>query len=70
MALGDLTPASAALALVTLLLPLGLVWTLLRVWRASARSATAVVHGLAAAAVLQWCAVLTGAELLPLRMWQ
>lgn len=69
MAMGDLTPASGALAAVTLLLPVGMALTILCVAKQSDRSRTALLHGLAAALVLQSCAVLASAGLLPLRLW-
>ncbi|MEP4485561.1 MAG: serine hydrolase domain-containing protein [Halioglobus sp.] len=68
MALGDKTVASVLLALVTLLLPLGLVLTLQRVYL-HYRTHLARLHGLAALFLLQWCVVLALAGLLPLRLW-
>ncbi|MGI9249416.1 MAG: serine hydrolase domain-containing protein [Woeseiaceae bacterium] len=67
MALGDLTVASALLALATLLLPVGMLLTLIRVTKS--RGKLNLLHGLAAVLVLQWCAVLIAAGLLPLRLW-
>lgn len=69
MALGDLTLASAILAIVTLLLPVGMVLTLLRIKRSKGVSRAATVHGVASVLVLQWCVVLVSAGLLPLRLW-
>lgn len=69
MALGDLTFASGVLAAVTLLLPAGMVLTVLRIAKQASRSGMTLLHGLAAAFVLQWCAVLATAGLLPLRLW-
>jgi len=69
MALGDLTPASLLLALATLLLPVGMLMTLLRVINLQGKPRVAVLHGLAAVFVLQWFAVLASAGLWPLRLW-
>ena len=69
MALGDFTAASAVLAAVTLALPPGMLWTILRSLNSRRASRFALFHGLAAALVLQWCAVLAAAGLLPLRLW-
>ena len=69
MALGDLTPASALLAAVTLLLPAGMMLTIVRAGRSHSRSRLTLAHGLAAAFVLQWCVVLVVAGMLPLRLW-
>ncbi len=69
MALGDLTLASAVLAIVTLLLPIGMLLTFLltvKIWR---ESRICLLQGLAAAFVLQWCAVLMASGLLPFRLW-
>jgi hypothetical protein len=43
--------------------------TILRIAKQSDRSRTTLLHGLAAAFVLQSCAVLATAGLLPLRLW-
>ena len=67
MALGDLTPASAVLALVTLLLPAGMLLTFLRSVRGSGLAAR--IQGAAALIVLQWCGVLAANAFLPLRLW-
>ena len=69
MALGDFTFASAMLATVTLLLPIGMFLTILRAWKAWRASRMNLIHGVAAALVLQWCAVLVAASMLPLRLW-
>jgi len=69
MALGDFTVASALLATVTLLLPFGMLWTILlssMEWRTSRLS---LLHGIAAALVLQWCVVLIATGMLPFRLW-
>jgi len=68
MALGDLTPASALLALVSLILPLTVVITLLRAARSRGR--VRIVHCLAALSVIQWCVVLAAFGMLPLMMWR
>lgn len=67
--LGDLTPASASLALVTGILPLAMMFGL---WRSFARAdmgPTKLCNRLAMFAVLQWCLVLAFWGLLPLRLW-
>lgn len=69
MALGDFTTASVLLAIVTLLLPIGMLWTLVRARNALRQSPMNLLHGLAALFVLQWCAVLFSAGMLPLRLW-
>jgi hypothetical protein len=69
MAMGDLTPASGALAAVTLLLPVGLALAILRIAKQPDRFRTTLLHGLAAVFVLQSCAVLATAGLLPLQLW-
>ena len=66
MALGDFTPGSAILAGVTLLLPVGMLLTILRTRNTSRVN---LLHGLAAVFVLQWCVVLIAAGLLPLKLW-
>jgi len=68
MALGDFTPASALLALTSMLLPVGMLLTLMRAI-VSCRQPLALLHGFAAAFVLQWSVVLMTAGLLPLRLW-
>ena len=69
MAIGDLTPASALLAIVTLLLPIGMFATIIRVIRNRDRSGIVLAHGIAAICVLQWCVILAAAGMLPLRLW-
>ena len=69
MALGDFTMASALLATVSLLLPIGMLFTILKArkeWRASRLN---LLHAVAAAFVLQWTAVLVTANMLPFRLW-
>lgn len=69
MALGDITIASALLSVVTLLLPIGMILTILRVKNVQGESNVNLLHGLASVFVLQWCAVLIVVGLLPLRLW-
>ena len=69
MALGDFTIASGLLAAVTVLLPLGMLWTIYRVWKGNSISTITLLNGLAAVFALQWCAVLAIEGLLPLRLW-
>jgi len=69
MALGDLTLASALLATVTLLLPIGMAITLLRARRRWRSSLADAAHAVAAILVLQWCVVLASAGLLPFLLW-
>ena len=69
MALGDLTLASVLLAVVTLLLPVGMFMTIMRASNSWRESRMNLLHGLAAAFVLQWCAVLIAVGMLPLRLW-
>lgn len=69
MALGDFTLASALLAAVTLVLPIGMLMTIMRAIKMSKESRVLLIHGIAAVFVLQWCAVLVVAGLLPLRLW-
>ncbi len=69
MALGDYTVASVLLAAVTLLLPIGMLLTIIRAKRTLGESRANLVHGLAAVFVLQWCTVLFTAGMLPLRLW-
>ena len=69
MALGDFTLASALLATVTLLLPLGMLLTIMRIRNRWKKSRLNLLHGLAAILVLQWCTVLMVAGLMPLRLW-
>lgn len=69
MALGDITPASFSLASVTALLPIGMLLTIILVIKQRQVSRLNLVHGLAAAFVLQWCLVLIVADMLPFRLW-
>jgi len=69
MTLGDLTFASVLLAAVTLLLPVGMLMTMLRARKTWRESRLNLIHGVAAAFVLQWCAVLISAGMLPLKLW-
>ena len=69
MALGDRTAASLLLAAVTLLLPIGMLFTIIRAKIALNESRMNLIHGLAAVFALQWCAVLIAAGMLPLRLW-
>lgn len=69
MSLGDFTPASVLLAVVTLLLPIGMLLSILlarKNWRASLISRLQVM---AAVFVLQWCVVLATSGMLPLMLW-
>ena len=69
MQLGDLTIASALLALVTGALPLAMVFGLWRrvVQRGAERRG--MLEAMAAVSVLQWAVVLASWGLLPLRLW-
>jgi hypothetical protein len=67
--LGDLTPASATLALVTGALPLSMIVGLVQCARRGIRRRTVAIDALALAAVLQWTMVLTFWGLMPLRLW-
>ena len=69
MALGDLTLASGILAVATLLLPLGMLLTILLARKTWKVSRIDLLQGIAAAFVLQWCAVLAASGMLPLRLW-
>ena len=69
MALGDFTLASALLAVVTLLLPVGLFLTIILAWREHTTTRLNILHGIAAVFALQWCAVLIAAGMLPLMLW-
>ncbi len=69
MALGDVTPASSLLALVTFVLPIGMFATVLLAKKTWKTARIDLLNGAAAASVLQWCAVLAAAGLLPFRLW-
>lgn len=71
LALGDLTPASASLALVTALLPVGIAYGLLRALTARTGAGRADYPGaLALAAVLQWLLVLAAWKMIPVVLWR
>jgi hypothetical protein len=70
MAIGDFTAASAALFVATVALPLLMVAQVIWTWRARARVRSWRVHIVAAACVLQWCAVLVAWDLMPLATWR
>lgn len=69
MALGDFTLASALLALVSLLLPVGMLLTAIRASRAWRQAALNRLHLFAAVFVIQWCGVLASNGMLPLMLW-
>ena len=69
MSLGDMTVASVVLAGGTILMPVMMLVTLLKLAKTSERSFQHYVHGFCAIAVLQWCVVLAYFEMLPLRLW-
>lgn len=69
MAIGDFTLASVLLAAVTLLLPIGMVLTIMRACKRRKESPVNLIHGLGAIFVLQWCLVLFVAGMLPVRFW-
>ena len=69
MALGDITVASSLLAIVTFVLPTGMLATLLltrTTWKSVRMD---LFNGAAAALALQWCVMLAIAGLLPFRLW-
>lgn len=67
--LGDLTPASGALALVTSFLPLAFIYGLVQRLRTGIMGWPARLEAIGMLGALQWMAVLTAWELLPLRSW-
>lgn len=67
--LGDLTPASALLALVTGMLPLAMIFGLWRRFHRRAANGGAVPEALASVAVLQWTVVLGYWGFMPVRLW-
>ena len=69
MALGDLTFASGLLAAVTLLLPIGMLLTVLLAKKTWKTTRMDLLNGAAAALVLQWCVVLGATGMLPFRLW-
>lgn len=68
-ALGDVTLASVALYVATLLLPLLLVMHSVWVYRNRQRVRSRLLHLVAAAFVLQWCVSLYFWDLLPFALW-
>lgn len=69
MALGDLTFGSVLLAVGTMMLPIGMLLTIMRAKKTWKESRASLLSGLAAVFVLQWCAVLIAVGMLPLRLW-
>ena len=69
MAFGDRTLASALLALVTALLPIGALLTIIKASKTWRVSRLDLMHGLAAVFAFQWCAVLAAVGLLPMIVW-
>ena len=67
--LGDLTVASATLAVATALLPLGMLVCVGQQIRSRTSGALATLDVAAALAVLQWTIVLAAWGLVPLRLW-
>lgn len=67
--LGDLTPASGLLAVVTGLLPLAMIFGLWRSFGSSVTDRNMMVDRMAMFGVLQWCVVLAFWGLTPLRLW-
>ena len=66
---GDMTAASAALAIVTTTLPAGMLLGIARLTRARSHAAVSRVHLFALAAVMQGLAVLAIHGLIPVRLW-
>ncbi len=69
MALGDVTFASVLLAAGTMILPVGMLLTIMRARKTWKESRANLLGGLAAVFVLQWCAVLIAVGMLPFRLW-
>jgi len=69
LAMGDLTPASGALSVVTGLLPLAMIYGLARRFRTGIKGWSGQLDIVAMAGVLQWTIVLIIWGLLPLRLW-
>jgi CubicO group peptidase (beta-lactamase class C family) len=69
MALGDPTFAGGLLATVTMLLPIGMLLTVLLTTKTWKTARIDLLNGAAAALVLQWCVVLVAAGMLPFRLW-
>ncbi|ALT00219.1 hypothetical protein AT746_19415 [Lacimicrobium alkaliphilum] len=67
--LGDLTPASALLTVVTGMLPLAMMFGLWRSFSRQKIEGKTLCDALAMLGVLQWCLVLAVWGLLPLRLW-
>jgi len=67
--LGDLTFATGSLAAATAALPIAAVWGLWRVRSQAAGSYWRRLDTWMLLAVLQWCIVLAGWGMLPLRTW-
>ncbi|WP_194755981.1 serine hydrolase domain-containing protein [Aliidiomarina indica] len=67
--LGDLTTASALLALMTGILPLAMIFGLWRSFRWGATDRGMLWDKLAMLGVLQWCVVLAFWGLMPVRLW-
>lgn len=67
--LGDVTPASATLAIVTGVLPLAMIFGLWCSLREGVAVRHAVLEAAAMVAVLQWTIVLAVWGLVPLRLW-
>jgi hypothetical protein len=67
--LGDLTTASALLALVTAVLPLAMLVGLWHSYRRTEVDRSTLVERLAMLSVLQWCIVLAFWQSLPLLLW-
>lgn len=69
MALGDFTLASFLLATATLLLPIGMLSTIILARKRWRMSRIELLHGAAAILVLQWCTILVATNMLPFRLW-
>lgn len=69
MALGDFTLASFLLAIATLLLPIGMLSTIILARKRWRMSRIELLHGAAAILVLQWCTILVATNMLPFRLW-
>ena len=70
MALGDLTPASALLAVATAGLPLAMIAVWLKTRMRPSFGSFQRVHQFAAICVIQWCMVLAAYGMLPLMLWR
>lgn len=69
MTLGDFTPASGLLAVVTTTLPLAMLWTLFRAYKNSSRGKLSLATGIAAAFVLLWWLDMASFGQVPFLMW-